>query len=281
MLDQPATRPPRAPHGAIALSHGRWTRCGSTSASPPRRFEPGGGTRASGMPRYPHVRRLHARGWRPCGHCRLASQPSPTGNSRRQFESALEAVVKDAPRAGARLGARTSRSRFDGPLINVQQTPTGVSSTTRPAASSGSQPGDRPRARPPFRASPLSPAGRSVLARLEVLVAHVRAGPLGRHIPPDGGEEAVRLRRWLVQDLVRSEIVAHEARSRGSRQPAGPHRAQSLADVDVSSLEAEAYYQRNADLYRQPEVRHVVHGSLADEPAARIPCRRAAGWTTT
>ena len=74
-------------------------------------------------------------------------------------------------------------------------------------------------------------AGRPIsLERLDERVADVRRGPRGRHLPPPGAVEDVRLQRWVVQELVTEEILVHEARvagiiaASGTDADAGPPR---------------------------------------------------------
>jgi len=59
-------------------------------------------------------------------------------------------------------------------------------------------------------------AGRRIsVALLEERAAEVRRGPRGRHVPPGFGPEWQSLRRWIVQELVTEEVLAHEYRLAG------------------------------------------------------------------
>jgi [acyl-carrier-protein] S-malonyltransferase len=137
-------------------------------------------------------------------------------------------------------------------------------------------------------------AGRPIpRERLEERVAEFRRGPRGRHVPPDGGDESIQLRRWLVQELVTGEVLAHEARAAGlvgETVPAinaagGCASAAPLpeaviarlfeivtADVSVPESELRAYYDRNIDLVSTGEVRHIRHRltPTADEARAAL-----------
>jgi hypothetical protein len=141
--------------------------------------------------------------------------------------------------------------------------------------------------------------GRPIsIERLEERVAEVRRGPRGRHLPPAGGSESVRLHRWIVQELVTEDILVHEARAAGiiaseasmdqdSRDATSPKLSTSAIamlvervteSVVVPGRDIRAYYQRNRDLYRRREARRIRHIVLPDEPsAALVTSRLAAG----
>lgn len=134
-------------------------------------------------------------------------------------------------------------------------------------------------------------AGRPIpLTRLDAREALVRRGRLGRHMPPGGGAESDRLRRWLVQELVTEAILAHEARLaaeigdavRGAQ--AQGIRAEVFDrvthGVSVTDGEVRAYYRRNRDLFQQAEVRCIRHLVLTDERAARRAARGRAQLMT-
>jgi [acyl-carrier-protein] S-malonyltransferase len=115
------------------------------------------------------------------------------------------------------------------------------------------------------------------VSRLDERVAALRRGPRGRHLPPEGGPESLRARRWVVQDLVTEAVVAHEARalgvSSGPTEP-GPPEVQALADlvtrgVVVAESELHAYYERNADLFGRPETRRIRQVVAPDAAGAR------------
>jgi hypothetical protein len=138
-----------------------------------------------------------------------------------------------------------------------------------------------------------SVAGRPIpLSRLEERVVQLRRGPRGRHVPPDGGAESLTFRRWIVQELVSDEVLAHEARAAGiTHDTEGSSRVRGItpaaldelfalvtADVSVDEDDAHAYYERNRDLYRRPERRRVRHVLVADErPAIDVRARLDAG----
>jgi parvulin-like peptidyl-prolyl isomerase len=117
-------------------------------------------------------------------------------------------------------------------------------------------------------------AGRPIsTARLEERAAEVRRGPRGRHIPPgpvgEWGPEWLGMRRWIVQEVVTEEVLAHEARLAGVADRVGLVERVTRG-VTVAEEEVRAYYERNADLYRRPESRRVRHIVRPDEAAARL-----------
>jgi parvulin-like peptidyl-prolyl isomerase len=122
------------------------------------------------------------------------------------------------------------------------------------------------------------------VSRLEDRIAAMRRGPQGRHLPPEAGPESLRARRWVVQQLVTEAVVAHEARVLGvSSGPTEPSQreVQALAErvtraVVVAESELQAYYQRNADLFRRPEVRRIRQLVAPDAAAARQAALRIA-----
>ena len=122
--------------------------------------------------------------------------------------------------------------------------------------------------------------GRPIsIERLEERVAEVRRGPRGRHLPPGDGPDSIRLQRWIAQELVNEEVLAHEARAAGI---AGTEVAALVdrvtASITVPIHEVRAYYDRNRDRYRRPESRRVRHILLADEASAqRVTARLDAG----
>jgi [acyl-carrier-protein] S-malonyltransferase len=132
--------------------------------------------------------------------------------------------------------------------------------------------------------------GRPIpVSLVEERVERMRRGPRRRHVPPDGSDASVRLRRWLVQELIAEEIVAEEARRSGLwHDPAGTEpspdvvrRVRDLvtADVTVPEDEMRAFYERNHDLFRRAEVRRVRHVLTADEEVARAAVRGFAAGT--
>ena len=127
-------------------------------------------------------------------------------------------------------------------------------------------------------------AGRPIpRSRLLARIADVRRGPRGRQLPPDGATDDGELARWMVQELVTEEVLAHEARALGLGAPelsdrvapeAWPAAVEGLmarvtASVTVPEDEVRAYYERNRDRYRRPAARRVRHVLLADEASAR------------
>jgi parvulin-like peptidyl-prolyl isomerase len=102
-------------------------------------------------------------------------------------------------------------------------------------------------------------------------------------MPPDSATPSVTVRRWIVQELVTEEILHLEARragveDEGSLRPSrtAMTRLVNLVTrvVTVPEREIRAYYERNLDLYRRPEVRRVRHILLADEAASDRVLRR-------
>jgi hypothetical protein len=139
--------------------------------------------------------------------------------------------------------------------------------------------------------------GRPVsIERLEERVAEVRRGPRGRHLPPGGGSESIRLRRWIVQELVTEDVLVLEARVAGIIGPdarvghdapeATPEKLSTAAaamlidrvtaSITVPERDVRAYYERNRDRYRRREARRIRHLVLADEPSARQVIRQLA-----
>jgi parvulin-like peptidyl-prolyl isomerase len=86
------------------------------------------------------------------------------------------------------------------------------------------------------------------------------------------------MRRWVVQELVNEEVLAHEARLAGL--PDSVELVERVtAAVAVPEAEIRAYYERNVDLYRRPEARRIRHALLADEAAARDAAQRIGSAT--
>jgi [acyl-carrier-protein] S-malonyltransferase len=126
-------------------------------------------------------------------------------------------------------------------------------------------------------------AGRPIpRSRLLARIADVRRGPRGRQLPPEGATDDGELARWMVQELVTEEVLAHEARALGLGAPesadgvvpdAWPAAIEGLmarvtGSVAVPEDEVRAYYDRNGDRYRRPAARRVRHVLLADEASA-------------
>jgi [acyl-carrier-protein] S-malonyltransferase len=126
--------------------------------------------------------------------------------------------------------------------------------------------------------------GRPIpVSRLEARLAEVRRGPRGRHMPPENATGSVTMRRWIVQELVTEEVLRLEARRAGveddeSLGTSGTSMTRLVdlvtGSVSVPESEIRAYYERNLDLYRRPEVRRVRHILLADEAASHEVLRR-------
>jgi [acyl-carrier-protein] S-malonyltransferase len=136
-------------------------------------------------------------------------------------------------------------------------------------------------------------AGQAIpVAWLDERLAELRRGPLGRHLPPDGAGEAERLRRWVAQEVMRRMVLIHEAhRARLLDEPADdgdqlpslqPDVARALfdrvtADINVDEPALRGYYERNPDLYHQPESRRVSY-AIADSEAAARAVRDSGTW---
>jgi [acyl-carrier-protein] S-malonyltransferase len=120
------------------------------------------------------------------------------------------------------------------------------------------------------------------LAWVEQRLSELRRGRLGRHLPPGEGDETLRLRRWIVHELVTQAVLRHEAeragllpmpgqaregRARGvdtsAPRDAGPlpdDVARRLFDavtshVVVDEAAMRAFHERNIDVFRRPEAR--------------------------
>jgi hypothetical protein len=150
---------------------------------------------------------------------------------------------------------------------------------------------------PPARRDVATVAGRPIsMSRLEQRVGEVRRGPRGRHLPPGGGSESIRLSRWIVQELVTEEVLAHEAQAAGITEAtpaadgtpgAPPSPALSpaalarliervTASVTVGTRDVRSYYVRNRDLFQRREVRRVRHILRSDEASATVEADRLA-----
>jgi [acyl-carrier-protein] S-malonyltransferase len=122
-------------------------------------------------------------------------------------------------------------------------------------------------------------AGRPITVSVLVAkVAEVRRGPRGRHLPPESAAlESTRTARWLVQELVTEAVLDHEVRAAGlgGRSPATIVALveRVTAGVTVRDAEVRAYYDRNSDLYFEPEVRVVRHAVVRDSGAAEAMVR--------
>ena len=124
-------------------------------------------------------------------------------------------------------------------------------------------------------------AGRPItVADLEQRIAEVRHGPRGRHLPPEGGSESVRVGRWIVQELVTEEVLAHELRvagMSGTSQSAIANLVERVTgSATVPPRDVRSYYVRNPDRYRRREARRVRHILLPDEASAHEVVRRLA-----
>jgi hypothetical protein len=135
--------------------------------------------------------------------------------------------------------------------------------------------------------------GRPIsLASLDRRTADVRRGPRGRHLPPDGGQVSIGVRRWIVQELVTEAVIAHEAEAAGIIAPsrgrdagaAGRLTASAVgrlvetvtSDVTVSRREVRSYYVRNSDRFRRRAARRVRHILCPDAASAQDAIRRLA-----
>jgi [acyl-carrier-protein] S-malonyltransferase len=119
-------------------------------------------------------------------------------------------------------------------------------------------------------------AGRAItLEQLERRMADVRGGPRGRHMPPEGGQVSVGVRRWIVQELITEAVMVLEAEAAGIIAPGGGQGEGAddrltastvrrlvdavTSDVSVSRREIRSYYVRNSDRFRRPAARRVRH----------------------
>jgi [acyl-carrier-protein] S-malonyltransferase len=133
--------------------------------------------------------------------------------------------------------------------------------------------GVRPPADPASGPFVATVAGRRIsVALLEERAAEVRRGPRGRHLPPGFGPEWQSLRRWIVQELVTEEVLAHEARQAGLPDSLSLVELVT-AGVTIPEDDVRAYYERNGDLYRRPESRRIRHLLVDEEAAAREAAR--------
>jgi len=135
--------------------------------------------------------------------------------------------------------------------------------------------------------------GRPIsLASLDRRTADVRRGPRGRHLPPEGGQVSIGIRRWIVQELVTEAVMVHEAEAAGiiapSRAPdtgtdgrltaaaVGRLVETVTSDVTVTRREVRSYYVRNHDRFRRRAVRRVRHILCPDAASAHDAIRRLA-----
>lgn len=95
-------------------------------------------------------------------------------------------------------------------------------------------------------------------------------------MPPGDGPEALTAQRWVVQELVAEQILAHEARA-GGFEDVDQLVEHVTADVAVDEDDIRAYYERNTDLFLRPEVRRITHFVLRDATAAQSLATRMAG----
>jgi [acyl-carrier-protein] S-malonyltransferase len=120
---------------------------------------------------------------------------------------------------------------------------------------------------------------RITTADLEDRLAVLRSSRVAARLPSEGSPDGLRLRRWLVQDLVDEAVIAHEAQRLGIRLDGevalDAVRARVTAGVAVPETAVRDYYERNADLYRRPEVRHVRHLLSAEHDMANAALRLA------
>ena len=138
--------------------------------------------------------------------------------------------------------------------------------------------------------------GRPIsLARLDRRMSDIRRGPRGRHLPPDGGQVSIGVRRWVVQELVTEAVLVHEAEAAGVIGPSpdtdpgadGRLTASAVArlvetvtaGVTVSPRDVRGYYVRNRDRFRRREARRVRHILCSDVATAQDALRRLAAGT--
>jgi [acyl-carrier-protein] S-malonyltransferase len=106
----------------------------------------------------------------------------------------------------------------------------------------------------------------------------------------------VRLRRWIVQELVTRMVLLHEAENAGLLPPSGAGLDEALegglpiipdevvarlfdaatGHVIVTEAELRAFHSRNADRYRTPEARHIRY-ALSPSGQARQALFEALG----
>jgi hypothetical protein len=129
-------------------------------------------------------------------------------------------------------------------------------------------------------------------ASLDRRMADVRRGRRGRHLPPDGGQVSIGVRRWVVQELITEAVMVHEAEAAGiiaagsATDPGADGRLTAsavgrlvetvTAGVTVTGREVRGYYVRNGDRYRRREGRRVRHVLLPDAPTAQAAIHRLA-----
>jgi [acyl-carrier-protein] S-malonyltransferase len=120
---------------------------------------------------------------------------------------------------------------------------------------------------------------RITTADLEDRLAALRSSRVAARLPSDTSPDGLRLRRWLVQDLVEEAVIAHEARGLGvahdGEDALEAVRERVTEGVEVPEAAVRDYYERNADLYRQPEVRRIRQLRSADRDIAEAALRLA------
>ena len=131
-------------------------------------------------------------------------------------------------------------------------------------------------------------AGTAIdIERVEARIAGWRRGPRARHLPPD--DRSGEVRRWIVRHLVDEEILLLECRALGIVEPAAERLSAAdvgrlvehvAAGVSVAESEVEAYYNRNRDLFCDPEARRIRHVAAATWRRARDTDASTAPATT-
>jgi hypothetical protein len=87
-------------------------------------------------------------------------------------------------------------------------------------------------------------------------------------MPPGDGPESLNTQRWVVQELVTEQILAHEAEAAGV-EDVDRLVEHVTAQVAVDEGDIRAYYARNSDLFLRPEVRRITHFVVRDGTTAQ------------
>ena len=95
-------------------------------------------------------------------------------------------------------------------------------------------------------------------------------------MPPGDEPDSLTAQRWVVQELVTEQILAHEAEAAGMEN-VDRLVEQVIADVAVEEDDIRAYYERNRDLFLRPEVRLITHFVADDAKTAQSLAKRLAG----
>lgn len=117
-------------------------------------------------------------------------------------------------------------------------------------------------------------------ALLEARLARLRSGPMAARLPPDGGREGRRLRRWIAQLILTEELVRVEAARLGVPDPdpnCEPDGVGSESDTPRERDGRPAVFAlRPAEFAPEPaELAMQAAGSLASAVLAAMPLARA------